>query len=180
MILVRHGESEFNVHYARTRVDPGIEDPVLTDLGRDQIRQAAGDIALQAGGGNGVTRIIASPYRRTLQTAEIIASVLALPVVIEPMVRERAFFACDVGSPRSHLAADFPDFEFGDLPERWWPPLDETEDQLDLRCSAFRAQSAGQPDWPGLLVVSHWGFIRGLTGEAVANGTVLRFDPTSA
>ena len=30
MILVRHAESEWNVHYGRTRIDPGIADPPLT------------------------------------------------------------------------------------------------------------------------------------------------------
>jgi hypothetical protein len=34
-------------------------------------------------------------------------------------------------------------------------------------------------DWPQVAIVSHWGFIRELTGEAVANGTILRFDPTA-
>ena len=34
MILVRHAESEWNRHFSRTRIDPGIRDPVLTDVGR--------------------------------------------------------------------------------------------------------------------------------------------------
>jgi hypothetical protein len=34
-------------------------------------------------------------------------------------------------------------------------------------------------DWPHVAVVSHWGFIRGLTGQAVTNGTLLQFDPTA-
>ena len=34
MILVRHGQSEFNAVYSVTRVDPGIPDPQLTDIGR--------------------------------------------------------------------------------------------------------------------------------------------------
>ena len=33
MILVRHGESHFNVHFNVTREDPGIVDPGLTELG---------------------------------------------------------------------------------------------------------------------------------------------------
>src|SRR3546814_12714551 len=36
MILVRHGQSHFNVHFARTRVDPGIVDPQLTEEGERQ------------------------------------------------------------------------------------------------------------------------------------------------
>ncbi|MDH3235510.1 MAG: histidine phosphatase family protein, partial [Alphaproteobacteria bacterium] len=33
MILIRHAQSEFNVVYGKTRQDPGIEDPKLTDTG---------------------------------------------------------------------------------------------------------------------------------------------------
>ena len=29
MILIRHGQSEFNVHFNRTGIDPGITDPHL-------------------------------------------------------------------------------------------------------------------------------------------------------
>ena len=32
--------------------------------------------------------------------------------------------------------------------------------------------------WPEIAVVTHWGFIRALTGLRVPNGTVLRIDPT--
>ena len=34
MILVRHGQSEFNVIFGATRKDPGIVDPKLTEEGR--------------------------------------------------------------------------------------------------------------------------------------------------
>ena len=37
MILLRHGQSEFNLHYTATRIDPGIEDPRLTPLGHAQV-----------------------------------------------------------------------------------------------------------------------------------------------
>ena len=40
MILMRHGESEFNVVYKKTRVDPGIRDPKPTDAGRKQVADA--------------------------------------------------------------------------------------------------------------------------------------------
>ena len=47
MILVRHGQSEFNVVYSVTRVDPGIPDPKLTDEGRRQARDVASALAHQ-------------------------------------------------------------------------------------------------------------------------------------
>ena len=57
MILVRHGESEFNVVFARSRVDPGIEDPKLTAAGRRQAAQTAAALA-----GYEIDRILSSPY----------------------------------------------------------------------------------------------------------------------
>lgn len=174
MILVRHGQSHFNVHFAKTRVDPGIVDPRLTEEGERQARAAGESLA-----GRGVRRIIASPYWRTLHTAEIIAGALGLPVDIEPLVRERYSFACDIGSHRAELMRRWPRFSFGALPERWWPEEEESEESLAARCRSFRESQVDAGDWDGLLVVSHWGFIRGLTGEAVGNGVALRFDPVA-
>lgn len=170
MILVRHGQSHFNVVFNETREDPGIADPGLTDIGVAQAL-AAGESLLA----HDVQRILASPYTRTLHTAEIIAERLGLPVTIEPRVRERAFFVCDIGSPRSTIQARWPRFDFGDLPEEWWPALDETEDQLLVRCRDFHSAMAATEDWAHVLVVSHWGFIKGLTGQAVTNGTIVPF-----
>ncbi|MGF1591865.1 MAG: histidine phosphatase family protein [Kiloniellaceae bacterium] len=172
MILIRHGQSHFNVHFAKTREDPGIVDPRLTAEGERQAREAGRQLAAC-----GIRRIVASPYWRTLHTAEIIAEALALPVAIEPIVRERYSFTCDIGSHRSELSQRWPHFSFGDLPERWWPEAEESETALAERCHSFRSARLATEDWDGLLVVSHWGFIRGLTGEAVGNGTALRFDP---
>lgn len=172
MILLRHGQSEFNVHYSATRVDPGIEDPGLTPDGERQAAEAGDRLAEFD-----VRRIVASPYRRTLHTAHIIAEALALPVSVEPLVREHAVFTCDIGTPTSELRHRWPDFDFADLPEIWWPQLGESEADVRVRCKRFRESAAALTDWPHLLVVSHWGFIRGLTGEELANGAMLRFDP---
>jgi broad specificity phosphatase PhoE len=43
---------------------------------------------------------------------------------------------------------------------------------------AFRAAMAAHADHSRVAVVSHWGFIRALTGLAVTNCSVVRFDPT--
>src|SRR3546814_10045156 len=107
MILVRHGESHFNVHFAQTRVDPGIIDPQLTEEGERQAREAGKRLAAF-----GVRRVIASPYCRTLHTAQIIAETLGLPVTIEPHVRERYSFVCDVPSHRTDLCPRWPNFPF--------------------------------------------------------------------
>lgn len=175
MILVRHGQSEFNVRYAENPVDPGIRDPRLTDTGRRQIEAAAAFIA--DGHRDGMRRIVASPYTRTLQSAEILAEALDLPIRIDADVREHAHFTCDIGTTRSDLLTAWPHLDFDHLDEEWWPGP-ELENEVDRRAMAYRQRMAATDDWAQTLVVTHWGFIRSLTGHRVKNATVLRLDPT--
>jgi broad specificity phosphatase PhoE len=172
MILIRHGESEFNVHFNRTRVDPGIRDPALTEAGRQQALAAAERLL-----DHDVGRLLASPYRRALETAHIIAERLGLSIAVEPLVRERCAFVCDIGSERSRLAESWPHLDFDHVEERWWPDAEESEHRLGERCGAFRLVARGMADWHRVAVVSHWGFIRGLTGRELRNGELIRFDP---
>lgn len=175
MILLRHGQSEFNLHFSQTRVDPGIEDPKLTALGHEQAERAAEALA-----GLGLRRILASPYTRALQTAAPIARLLGLPIAVEPTVRERYAFACDVGSCRTDLARDWPDHDFSEIDEVWWPRIEEPTEGVLKRAARFRAGMAALPDWADTLVVSHWGFILSMTGRSIGNGEWLRCDPTEA
>jgi broad specificity phosphatase PhoE len=174
MILIRHGQSQFNVVYGATGVDPGIVDPSLTEEGRRQAVAAAATLA-----GEPVARLVASPYSRAVETAEIIAVALGLPIEIDARVREHCLFHCDIGSPRTALTARWPALDFAHLEERWWPDLDESEAMLAERCLAFRRAMAGLADWRRVAVVTHWGFVRVLTGHRVPNGHMLRFDPES-
>ena len=172
MLLIRHGQSEFNVVYSVTRQDPGIRDPRLTAEGRAQARQAAEALAA-----HGLARLVASPYTRALETAEIIAGILDLPIAVDPRVGERAAFACDVGSPMATLRDRWPHLTLDHLDEEWWPTLEESEAELGRRCETFRCAMAAAVDWETTGVVTHWGFIRSLTGLTVPNCAVLRVDP---
>lgn len=174
MILLRHGQSEFNLLFTQTRKDPGIADPVLTPLGREQAETAAETL-----GGQDIRRILVSPYRRAIQTALPTARRLGLRLTITPVVRERYAFTCDIGSPRTFLAETFPEVDFAHLEEVWWPPEEEPADQVEGRAGLFRAEMAALDDWAHTLVVSHWGFIMALTGRSVTNGEMLRVDPTA-
>jgi broad specificity phosphatase PhoE len=175
MILLRHGQSYFNLHYGATRIDPGIPDPELTATGRAQAEAAAELLRARP-----VKRILASPYTRTLQTAEIVAAALGVRIAVEPLVRERAAFVCDIGTARSELERRWPHLDFSHLEERWWHAGEESETALKERCARFCQAMTEAPDWPEVAVISHWGFIRGLTGEAIQNGAHIVFDPTAA
>jgi broad specificity phosphatase PhoE len=175
MILLRHGQSEFNLHFTATKRDPGIVDAPLTELGHAQAAQAAAALA-----DAGIKRIIASPYTRALQTAEPLARTLGLPVTVTPVVRERYKFACDIGTRRTALERTWPMHDFSAIEEIWWPETEEHADQVAHRAHGFRTTMAAFPDWSDTLVVSHWGFILTMTGQSVMNGTWLRCDPTGA
>jgi len=172
MILLRHGQSEFNLHFGATRRDPGIIDPKLTALGHEQAAEAA--LAFRD---EPITRIIVSPYTRALQTAAPIAAALGVPVFVNPIVRERYKFACDIGTPRTELELAWPEHDFSTIEEVWWPPIEEPEAFVLDRARLFRGEMAALPDWSATLVVSHWGFILSMTGQSVMNGQFLRCDP---
>jgi broad specificity phosphatase PhoE len=175
MILIRLGQSEFNVHFSRTGIEPGIVDPHLTAAGREQVRATAA--AIQRAG-RPIARVLTSPYTRALQTAEIVAEVLNVPVDVEPLVREHAKFQCDVGTVRSALCRSWPALKFDHLDETWWPALDETEADVYRRALSFRQRAAAWTDWREVAVVSHWGFLLRLTGRSFTNAEHSPFDPT--
>jgi glucosyl-3-phosphoglycerate phosphatase len=173
MFLLRHGQSYFNFHFNRTRVDPGIEDPELTALGMQQAAAAARQLARAA-----LTRVIISPYTRALQTAQPILAIHRVPVSIMHEVREQAAFTCDIGSPPQVLANRFPHHDFAHLPSQWWHGGIETAQETSERANAFRTLMAGRADSATTLVVGHWAFIQALTGVALGNGEILEYDPS--
>jgi broad specificity phosphatase PhoE len=173
MILLRHGQSEFNLRFTATRRDPGIEDARLTEYGHHQAEHAARKLADEP-----ITRIIASPYTRALQTAEPLAHRLGLRIEILPIVRERFGLACDIGTPCSRLAAAWPAHDFFHIEEKWWPDEHETPVAVTGRAKSFRRQMSEARDWRETVVVSHWGFILCMTGQNISNGETIRCDPT--
>lgn len=165
MFVLRHGQSVWNRLMTETGRDPGIADPVLTDLGHEQARRAAAALAR-----HDIRRVIASPYRRALQTATPIAAAFGLTIEVNLWVREHKAFTCDEGTPASVIAAEWPHLDVSHLPEIWWPPANETVATVRQRAAAFLAHMSEREDWHHTLVVSHWGFLRSLTGEDFQNG----------
>jgi broad specificity phosphatase PhoE len=174
MYLLRHGQSYFNLYFSERRVDPGIEDPELTPLGTEQAQAAARKLA-----GAALTRIIVSPYTRALQTAEPIRAAKGVPVEVMHLVRERAAFACDIGSAPEQLSKRFPQHDFAHIPRQWWHDGLESEEHTVMRANQFRALVADRPDGETTLLVSHWAFILALTGVSLDNGELMQYDPTT-
>lgn len=172
MFLLRHGQSQFNAFFEATHRDPGIADPELTPLGHEQALWAARELA-----DKGIKRVMISPYTRTLQTAAPFLQASGLAAEIVPHIRERKAYSCDIGSSPARLAAKFPHLEFGHLAAQWWHDGMESEAEVMTRAQQFRAQMRDHVEEKHTLVVSHWWFILALTGQSVANGQWLAFDP---
>lgn len=172
MYLARHGQTMFNVVFGETRQDPGIEDPPLTELGFEQAAALAERLVELD-----IRRVISSPYTRALQTARMVANRLDVPVTVDADVRERTAYVCDVGAVTSILAADWPHLDFAHLDEIWWNHEEETIPEFHDRCAAFRARMAAAPDWRHVAIVTHWGFVRSMTGKRIGNAELVRCDP---
>jgi broad specificity phosphatase PhoE len=171
MILMRHGQSEFNLHFSATKRDPGIPDPRLTPDGHAQAALAAAALA-----GAGISRIVVSPYTRALQTAAPIARALGVPVHVTPVIRERYHFSCDIGTPRSALRTAWPEHDFEHIDEVWWPDRTETTASTMARAADFRARMQAAEDWRSTLVISHWAFILTFSGRNLTNGEWTRLE----
>lgn len=122
-LLIRHGQSANNALPEHQRV----HDPGLTDLGQEQAECVARKLATLE-----VTRIIVSPFRRTLQTAWPAIGHLQVPSEIWVEVHEQG--GCysghlptnirgERGMTRSEIAEEFPGItcptNVGS--QGWWP-----------------------------------------------------------
>lgn len=82
--IARHGERIDHVNPKWTETAENPYDPFLTEKGIKQA-QALGRFLQEDGG---ITRIFASPFYRTVQTANEVAKVTGLPICIEPGLGE--------------------------------------------------------------------------------------------
>ncbi len=91
IVLVRHGVTP---HTVEKRFSGGLAsaNPGLSDEGRAQVRATAEWLSQLS---EEVDAVIASPVRRTLESAEILAEFLGLPVLTEPGFAEMEFGTWD-------------------------------------------------------------------------------------
>lgn len=150
--LMRHGESEAN------RLDRIISAPEvgclsygLTDLGREQARQWA-QRAVQEWALGPQTRVIASDFLRTRETASIAAEVLGCPAPIwDQRLRER-FFGPWEGTSAGNYGAVWQQ----DESDPGQPPQGvESAAALTARVQAVVGELQGAGDAPQYLLVSH-------------------------
>ncbi len=140
--MVRHGQSTWNAD-GRWQ---GHADPPLSDLGRQQAKEAARHLGQ-------VDLIVASDLQRARETAQILAEEAGVgPVELDPAYRERDAGVW-TGMTRDEIEAAFP----GALERRENPPGFEGDAALVER--AMPALLALEPRGEVIVVVSHGGLI---------------------
>jgi probable phosphoglycerate mutase len=157
-LLLRHGQTPMSVQkrYA------GRSDVPLTDTGMAQAAAAAKRLASA-----GIDVIVASPLRRTMQTAGEVAAVTGLPVAAEDGFRETDF-------------GDWEGLTFAEVRERWpsemtaWladpevaPPGGESFAEVSERVTAALDRVLAGRTGQRILVVSHVTPIKTLVAAAL-------------
>jgi len=164
IVLVRHGVTQ---HTSERRFSGGLSsaNPALSDEGREQARTTGAWLAPLKGD---IDLLVASPVRRTRETAEEIAAALGgVDVVEEPGFAEMEFGAWD-GLTFLEVAEKFPgDMEkwFGDWEHR--PGGGESFRDVEKRVLAARDRLLEEHAGKTVVVVSHVTPIKVLVTDAL-------------
>jgi broad specificity phosphatase PhoE len=146
--LVRHGQTVFN---AEGRLQGHVDSP-LTELGRDQARQAGAALARLTDGGTG-WRIISSPLGRAQDTAEAIRQALGAPAIeTDDRLIELSWGEWD-GRLRAEMRASNPE-AFGDSGWSFRVPKGEPFEAVAGRMRSWLADLPPEPQ-RRIIAVSH-------------------------
>lgn len=149
LLLVRHGESTGNAErrFTYSGLDP------LSPAGREQAARTAAFLLARFA----PARIVSSPFARAHQTAEIIAAAFALPIEVEPDLREQSLGELH-GRPYD-AALETPGY--ASLPRwEWRPPEGETLIEVRERAGRALGAIARASIARDVVVVSHAGAIQ--------------------
>jgi 2,3-bisphosphoglycerate-dependent phosphoglycerate mutase len=154
LVLVRHGESTWNV---QRWVQGQNDEARLTERGRDQAAAVAEELRV-----GHFDLIVASDLRRATETAAVIAEVLGLAVTTDPLLRERGFGLAEGGSLVAQSAASVGISDGVVTDDDVSPEGGETLREFRERAGRFLDRR--ERDWPDqrLLVVTHGGTMRAL------------------
>jgi broad specificity phosphatase PhoE len=140
--IVRHGEALHNVECGYQ-----FPDPPLTPRGLEQAAAITVDFKPDL--------IVASPMRRTIQTALVAFG--SCPLEIWPDLRETYDGICQHGSPISVLQHEFPHLNFSECDDNWtYEPY--THERAEKRAERERRRVREHPA-QNIVLVTHRGFI---------------------
>jgi len=142
---VRHGITEWN----KRGMIQGITDIPLSAEGLQQARLLADRLASEGERWNG---IYCSDLQRAVQTGEILANKLGLPLIKDVRIRERSFGEAEGTTEAERLSRWGPDW-------RRTVPDQESDDEIRARGHEFVRDFADKHSGEAWLVVSHGSFL---------------------
>lgn len=166
--IARHGNRQDFVNpdwmkTARRPYDPGLSDDGVVQAHR--LAERLGEERIGA--------VFASPFLRTIETANAVANVLDVPMYIEPGISEwfnpEWFPAAPETAPAEELVARFPRIDLS-YTSQFRPHYPETESEAMLRSAEAAHAIAAEFDEPFALIghgVSVAGVAKGLDEDAV-------------
>lgn len=175
LVLVRHGESEWNALGKWT----GWIDITLSNKGREQARRAAREIA-------DITfhQAFTSDLKRAQETLAIIKVELGLanlPTIIEPAFKER-HYGIYTGLVKWEIKAQVGEKQFKKLRRGWDEPIPEGETLKDVHARVIPAYQRHIfpliSDSKNVLFVAHGNSIRALVKhiEKIPNAEIAEFE----
>jgi broad specificity phosphatase PhoE/ribonuclease HI len=151
--LVRHGETILTPD--RKFSGSGQPNPPLTDMGLSQASRVADEMAKLK-----PEVLIASPLRRTAQTAEVLAAQLGLPIVFDEAWYECGFGLWD-GLSIDEVAHKFPiEYKAWLSSSAYAPPEGESYDALGWRVDEAIDKLVAKYPGKRIVVVTHNGAIK--------------------
>jgi broad specificity phosphatase PhoE len=155
LFLVRHGETDWNC----SGQIMGCRPVPLNRQGQDQARRLAALLK-----GRAVHSVLTSPVTRAVQTAEVIAEALGLPVTTEPGLEEIAFGEWE-GLYWKDLTDEIVRRNLYRIPSDTRAPGGETLREVQVRAVAAVERAVAERLTLPLLCVSHADVIRAILGH---------------
>jgi len=150
LFLVRHGETDWN----RSGQIMGEQPVPMNENGEAQVKRLATFLQSRS-----IHALYSSPVARALQTAEILASALQVPVTADRGLTEINVGEWE-GQYWKHLTDEFARQQFYTRPEEARPPGGETLSEVQTRAVAAVERARTREGADRLLFVSHADVVR--------------------
>lgn len=158
LLLIRHGESEFNKEgrfYGRM-------DPALTERG---IQQAA-ELAKQLSDTD-IAACYVSPATRARQTADVLAEHLELTPLVRENLWEQDFGEWEGKHPREFIGGDPKTWRKWIIERAYQPPGGESLDDVAKRANIWLEEAKTAHPGQTVMVVAHAGLLQTLLSQVM-------------
>ena len=152
ILLVRHGETDWN----RSGQIMGERPVPLNQNGEVQVKRLASFLKSRS-----IRALYSSPVARAIQTGEILASVLQVPLTADRGLTEIKVGEWE-GRYWEDLTAEFARQQFYTSPEEARPPGGETLSEVQIRAVAAVERARARAEADRLLFVSHADVVRAI------------------